>query len=595
MFCGNCGAKYQKEGKFCPSCGSANVGQEAKNQGAVPPAGNNQRAVPPAGNNQRAVPPTGNNQGAVPPTGNSQGAVSQKVNNQGGASAGATASEKKKGGKKWILIPVILLVLGAMAVGIFLWNPGGMIPDIPILPDPVIEDSVDDIMTALEYEEFQEALRLAWDIDAANQEELEERLKERLDVIAANFLAEEMTHAVALMELDTIEQMGFRGLASAIEETRQFVDNINASRTAFNTAENLYQQGDFIPAMEYYRLVILEDPNYAAAQAGMERALTGYRSQVQAEADSYIADGNYERAIQVFNNALQVVEGDPVLTEGLSLTRQSHVNTNIAEASRLMGEGEYLQADRVIRDALQMNPENAELLQKQEAILEGYVTAALAEANALLDGGDYAGAVAVIDDALGHVSGNERLTQRRLDIRDSYVSVAIAEASSLLGELNHDGATTRINEALQLFPDDDQLTAKRTAIADARPVSIRSITSNDANFFVTSVSRDNYQGEYTDVVYISLTGSQTFLTLLDGRYSRLRGTLFIEYGESRNGERIIRFELDGRVLETHSLERTTRPIEIDIDLTEGNEFSINQRGVGTRPPRVFFAYFRLYP
>ena len=581
MFCGNCGAKYQKEGKFCPSCGSANVNQVETNQGEIPP-------VP---NSQGEVTPTVNNQGTVPPTRNSHGAILPEVNNQGSVPSSAAPNKKKKGGKKWILIPIILLVLGAIAVGVFLLNPGDVIPNIPIFPDLVEEDSIDDIMSALEYEEFQEALRLAWDIDASNQEELEERLRERLDVIVALFLSEEMSHSIALMELDTIEQMGFRGLSSAIAETRQFVDNINASRTAFNTAENLYQQGDFIPAMEYYRLVILEDPNYAAAQAGMERALAGYRSQVQAEADGYIADGNYERAIQVFNNALQIVEGDPVLTEGLSLTRQSHVNTNIAEASRLMGEGEYLQAERVIRDALQMNPENAELLQKQEAILEGYVTATLAEANALLDGGDYAGAVAVIDGALGHVSGNERLTQRRLDIRDSYVSVAIDEANTLLGELNHDGATARINDALRLFPDDDQLTAKRTAIADARPVSIRSITSIDAPLAETSVRIDNYQGEYTEVLRMGWSHG-TFVALLDGQYTRLRGILFVEYGERSTRETTTRFELDDRVLETHVMGRTTRPIAIDIDLTDGNELRIFS---DARGPWVYFAYFRLYP
>jgi len=121
-------------------------------------------------------------------------------------------------------------------------------------------------------------------------------------------------------------------------------------------------------------------------------------------------------------------------------------------------------------------------------------------------------------------------------------------------------------------------------------VSLRNITSISDNFRTTNTHRDNYQNEYTDVLYFD-NFNRNFRTLLDGRFSRLRGTAFIAYGESNSNTTTLRFELDGRVVASYTMDRTTRPIYIDIDLSEGNELSI---AVGGRP-MIYFADFRLYP
>ena len=391
MFCEDCGMKYQMGDLFCPDCGSRNDHLTMRHlENNIP------NKVPPK---KRSIKP-------------------------------------KKGKKKWLVFALVFCILAASTATVVL-NPGGIF-------DPVHEivygRSADDVINALENREFEEALRLARDISESSQRWLEIRLVERLEVISVAFVDEEIEYLVAMLELDTIEQMGFQNLTSEIEHTRSFVNDMNSSRIAFNTAQSMVQQGDFVAAIGYYSLVIPEDPNYEAAQEGMRDALGAYRDWVQTEAENYIADGKVQQAFQVFMKALEIFEDDPVLTEQFSLIKQSHISSSIAEATRLMEQGEYIEAERIIAEALQFHSEDEELLQKHSTIIEAYVSSAIIEATALQEGGIYQDAIAVINNALRVAPNHPRLTETRLVIQEDHVSSMIEEAEFLLEERDFDMA-----------------------------------------------------------------------------------------------------------------------------------------------------------
>ena len=141
--------------------------------------------------------------------------------------------------------------------------------------------------------------------------------------------------------------------------------------------------------------------------------------------------------------------------------------------------------------------------------------------------------------------------------------------------------------------------------SEGRPASIMSLrhmTSIQDRLEHSYIIRDNFQNEYQDVVAFAITNNErNFLTLLDGRYTRLRGTAFISYGTTFSYETTLRFELDGRRVEIHTMDRTSRPIQIDIDLTNVNEFRIYRSRIRTTvrggqwAPNIYFADFRFYP
>ena len=135
---------------------------------------------------------------------------------------------------------------------------------------------------------------------------------------------------------------------------------------------------------------------------------------------------------------------------------------------------------------------------------------------------------------------------------------------------------------------------------DGRPATIMrlaDVTTIQDSFLNSDMHQDNYQHVYTDVM--TLRRGHTFRALLDGRYTRLKGVIFIAYGETNYRTTTIRFEREGELPISHRMDRTSRPIDIDIDLEGVNEFSIVTDGDTSwgSPlfPYVYFAYFRLYP
>ena len=117
--------------------------------------------------------------------------------------------------------------------------------------------------------------------------------------------------------------------------------------------------------------------------------------------------------------------------------------------------------------------------------------------------------------------------------------------------------------------------------------------------WATSANRDNYGNQYMDVLYSRTESGYRFHALLDYRFTRLSGTIFVSYGDASGSTTMVSFELDGRVIETHELTNVTRPIPINLSVENINEFRIIvQRPAGVwlhRGPIPHFGDFDFYP
>jgi len=97
-------------------------------------------------------------------------------------------------------------------------------------------------------------------------------------------------------------------------------------------------------------------------------------------------------------------------------------------------------------------------------------------------------------------------------------------------------------------------------IADAVNIGARISTSGDLT--------DNYGNRYGTAVNV-----RQFETLLDMRYSRFKGTIYVPQGYSGNERAQFVIEGDGRVLySSPDMTRTSRPVHIDVDVTGVNHF-----------------------
>jgi len=89
---------------------------------------------------------------------------------------------------------------------------------------------------------------------------------------------------------------------------------------------------------------------------------------------------------------------------------------------------------------------------------------------------------------------------------------------------------------------------------------------------------DNYGNRYAEAQYTeSLTfRGDAFETLLNMKYTKFKGTVYVPEGKVFNGSTQFSIEVDGRIVYTSpEITKTSAPIHLDINITGGNVFKIN--------------------
>lgn len=422
--------------------------------------------------------------------------------------------EKKpvRKGKVIAILCLVLLLVGAAVGGYFAlqWYNSGE----------------QQLLRALKAGRYEQVLDIVdEDSSLKHSDELAEQLQKRLETLKTDFTAQAVEYAAVQMELDTIAEIGIKKLASAVSDVRNYVEKLNASRTAFATAESFFASASYVEAIAQYKLVIREDSNYETAQTKANEAATLYRRKVLADAGAYADTEDYEAALTLLKAALDNLPGDAQITQQIQLYEkdlaQKLIREALDEAEKYANTEDYASAIAVLEQYISANGENVDVklalndyeglyaaqllanaLQKAEdyaidgnylsamktlrtyvndygtnasvaAALKGYtesyVDTVLASAEEKANANDYPGAITALQTGLSNAPGNERLTVRLNAYTDVYVADVIAASDALVEQEDYDGAQKLVDAARKLLPDHATLKAQSSKIAKERP------------------------------------------------------------------------------------------------------------------------------
>ncbi|MDR1328057.1 MAG: NPCBM/NEW2 domain-containing protein [Oscillospiraceae bacterium] len=89
---------------------------------------------------------------------------------------------------------------------------------------------------------------------------------------------------------------------------------------------------------------------------------------------------------------------------------------------------------------------------------------------------------------------------------------------------------------------------------------------------------DHYGNEYESALYPNFTGDSSenmYETLLDMKYSRFKGTIYVPRGANDDGNSYISIEADGILLyKSPPITKTSQPVRFDIDISGRNDFKL---------------------
>lgn len=110
------------------------------------------------------------------------------------------------------------------------------------------------------------------------------------------------------------------------------------------------------------------------------------------------------------------------------------------------------------------------------------------------------------------------------------------------------------------------------------PTATITDVDNIGSHFNTASTReltDNYGNTYSYAITDGTIDIDTFKTLLNSKYSRFKGTLYIPKGTSRNASCNILIKADGKIIySSPEITKESKPISLDLNITGCNIFEI---------------------
>lgn len=283
------------------------------------------------------------------------------------------------------------------------------------------------IIKALNNENYSEAVDVyKADMNGDASRTLLVTLGSRLDKIKEDFSTEAIEYSVANMEVSTVEKMGIKeaDFEKKLKDTKDYISSLNTSRTAFGTAETMFEKGDYSGAITNYQKVIENDTNnYEAAKAKLVSATENYRSEILKEAADYVTQNSYTKAIATLEAALKVLVDDAKINEQLELYNKEFQEKTkddaVKTAKSYADKADYEAAIKTLQTALKSSPDDVDITTDLKVYSEKYVESIISEVDGLTDKKNYVAAIELLEKALGVLPGNDTLTAKQASVNAS--------------------------------------------------------------------------------------------------------------------------------------------------------------------------------
>ena len=333
-----------------------------------------------------------------------------------------------------------------------------------------------------------------------------------------------------------------------INEQLTFLSELNESKTNFEKANEEYENSDYEEAMKYYDMVIEKDNNYETAQSQVEESQKKYIEVADQQAQIYIDDEKYLKAIEVYESAQKVYDDGSI--------------------------------DGKIADI-------------EESYKAGLEATALEYENSK----EWGNAINTYETLYDYFK-DEAYQVNITDVTNKCINAAIEEAEQYLSEGNTADARTAIQTAKIYVGDEDELEDEITRIESFEPVSLTDLDTfyTDEQYATIyewdSDDTDNLGNTYESGILVvdnswGLTFYDSYGVLLsymiDGEYNTLTGTFVLHNDSKDKTDEKYSNQLyiygDGNLLYTSCVMRGgVTPEEINLDITGVSELQILFKG-----------------
>lgn len=175
-----------------------------------------------------------------------------------------------------------------------------------------------ELKRSLAIRDYEKAYQICINTENINIDELTDALLEEMDEIKFLFQKGSIDYEVASKKLNAIKEMDLSQIENELNDSITYIEKINQSMKAYTAALSYEEQGDHGTAISLMRQVVVEDRNYEEAQIKLKEIVEQYRQNVLAQVDLCETEKNYNEAIEILRDALNLFPSDVDLMEKLT-------------------------------------------------------------------------------------------------------------------------------------------------------------------------------------------------------------------------------------------------------------------------------------
>lgn len=256
------------------------------------------------------------------------------------------------------------------------------------------------------------------------------------DEIYNGFIAKGVPADEAIEALEAVKEMNVYEIGE-ISVKIENVNNLQASRDAYENAVELYEKGDYINAGEEFKKVIETDEDYSKAQQKVGECNEKYKEYILNQVGTPVTDSDYESAIAVLENAATST-GDGEINEKLNTVKSKYAKTlkerAFSESVVLLEQKKYAEAFEIINKAALYNEGDTEIASLISSVTVEYETYVIATADAHLEKYEYDSALEVVDGGLAVLTQSSALINKKAAIE---AAIPVSLSKELM--INSDG------------------------------------------------------------------------------------------------------------------------------------------------------------
>jgi len=428
-------------------------------------------------------------------------------------------SKKKKTGKAVLICLLVFLFIAALGVGAYFMF---------LYTSPSKE-----IVQTIEAGDFATAAEL-YDANIADSavdtQDIERAIEDKLTAIQQQYTDLTTDYTTAVTQINAILRFSNENIQQKAQTALAYVEALNASRTAFDTAKQFAQLGNYPSAIENYRLVIDTDENFDAAQAEIVNMINLYKQVIMATAQTCVENNDFLTAVQTLIKAQDITGNDTEIAQKITVYKEQFILQTLEQAESLAGEKEYVQALELLTQA-----QNTFADIRLEDMLKKYE---------------------------GH-----------------YIDSVLAQADALIADMKYDDAKALLNESLNTVSDKTKLTEKLNSVDSYRPVALSSVHLIDSRRYkwANETLTDSFGNTYDTYYMLDGFGSGGTYAVynLIKEYTTFSGTIVACSNTASDAKFVVRIYVDD-VLQYTSVQfgKTTGKLDFNIDTTSGTKLKI---------------------